>query len=103
MEYTSERPELKALDELESLLHHLEEELAAWRRRTQRAESEVQEVRSKGGVLAGPELILARQRVVELELENQTLRHRIRVAGERLGMVTQRLAFLEQDREDAPA
>jgi len=94
--YSYERPDAKALAELDQLLRHVAEELAAWRRRTLRAEAELAEVRASGGVLAGPELKEARQRVLELETENQALRQRIESAKERLRGLAARLSFLEQ-------
>lgn len=92
-----ERPDLAAVAELEQLLRHLGDEVAGWRRRTLKAEAELQEAKSRGGVLAGPELLQARQRVIELEVENQTLRHRIEGARERLQSLSSRLAFLETE------
>jgi predicted nucleic acid-binding Zn-ribbon protein len=92
-----ERPDLAALSELEQLLRHLGDEVAGWRRRTLKAEAELQEARSRGGVLAGPELLQARQRAIELEVENQALRHRIEAARERLRALSSRLAFLETE------
>jgi chromosome segregation ATPase len=94
--YTYERPDLKALNELDQLLRHVADELASWRRRTLRAEAELSEARATGGVLAGPELKDARKRVVELETENQALRQRIEAAKERLRGLSARLSFLEQ-------
>jgi FtsZ-binding cell division protein ZapB len=94
--YTYERPDQKALADLEQVLQNLAEELAGWRRRTLKAEAELQEARAHGGVLAGPELTQSRQRVVELELENQALRQRIDGAKERLRVLAGRLTFLEQ-------
>jgi hypothetical protein len=94
--YSYERPDLKALADLEQLLHHTTEELAGWRRRTLRAEAELAEARESGGVLAGPELKEARQRVIDLETENQALRQRIDAAKERLRVLVSRLSFLEQ-------
>ncbi len=91
-----ERPDQKAMADLEQLLHHLAEELAGWRRRTLKAEAELQGVRADGGVLAGPELNQSRQRVIELEVENQALRQRIDGARERLKTLAGRLNFLEQ-------
>jgi FtsZ-binding cell division protein ZapB len=82
--------------DLEQLLQHLAEELAGWRRRTLKAEAELQELRASGGVLAGPELNLSRQRVIELEMENQALRQRIDGAKDRLKALAGRLSFLEQ-------
>ena len=96
MAYAYERPDLRALEELERVLRHVGEELAAWRRRALTAEAELQEARAHGGVVAGPELKEARQRVVELETENQALRQRIDAAKERLRVLASRLSFLEQ-------
>jgi len=47
-------------------------------------------------VVAGAELKESRQRVIELETENQALRQRIDSAKERLRVLAGRLAFLEQ-------
>jgi FtsZ-binding cell division protein ZapB len=94
--YYYERPDQKALSELERVVHSLAEELAGWRRRTLKAEGELQQARANGGVLAGPELTQARQRVVELETENQSLRLRIDAAKERLRTLSGRVSFLEQ-------
>ena len=94
--YHYERPDQKAIADLEQLLHHLAEELAGWRRRTLKAEAELQEVRANGGVLAGPELNQSRQRVIDLETENQALRQRIDGAKDRLKALAGRLTFLEQ-------
>src|ERR671917_1907615 len=94
--YNYERPDQEALADLEQVVHHLAEELAGWRRRTLKAEGELQEARANGGVLAGPELTQARQRIIELETENQALRIRIDAAKERLRALAGRLSFLEQ-------
>lgn len=103
MAYSYERPDHRALADLEHLVHQASEELAAWRRRTLRAEAELQEARAGGGVTSGPDLLVARQRIVELELENQALRQRIEAAGERVRGIAHRLAFLEQEREEGAA
>jgi FtsZ-binding cell division protein ZapB len=94
--YTYDRPDLKALGDLEELLKHLTEELSGWRKRTLRAEAELAEAESHGGKVAGPELKDARKRVIELETENQALRRRIEAARERLMALAGRLSFLEQ-------
>lgn len=96
MAYPYERPDQKALTELEQVVHHLAEELAGWRRRTLKAEGELQQARDNGGVLAGPELNQARQRIGELETENKALRQRIDAAKDRLQVIAGRLSFLEQ-------
>jgi chromosome segregation ATPase len=101
--YPYERPDQKALVDLDQMFHHVAEELAGWRRRSLKAEAELQEARDNGGVLAGPELNQARQRVIELEMENQALRQRIEGAKERLRALASRLTFLEQQSGGTPA
>jgi hypothetical protein len=92
-----DRPDGRALDDLSELLQSIGDELAAWRRRSLKAEAELAEARSKGGVLAGPELVQARQRVLDLELENHSLRERLDAARDRLRLLAARLGFLEQE------
>jgi FtsZ-binding cell division protein ZapB len=94
--YYYERPDQQAVIDLEQVVQHLAEELAGWRRRTLKAEGELQQARANGGVIAGPELNQARQRVIELETENQALRLRIEAAKERLRTLAGRVSFLEQ-------
>ena len=96
LSYHYERPDHQALGDLEQVVNNLAEELAGWRRRTLKAEAELQQARANGGVLAGPELNQARQRVIELETENQALRLRIDAAKERLRVLAGRLSFMEQ-------
>ena len=45
----------------------------------------------------GPELVQARQRVLDLELENHSLRERLDAARDRLRLLATRLGFLEQE------
>ena len=96
MTYHYERPDQKALAELEQVVHNLAEELAGWRRRTLKAEGELQEARANGGVVAGPELSQARQQIAQLTTENQVLQQRIDAAKDRLRALAGRLLFLEQ-------
>lgn len=96
MAYTYERPDLPALHDLERVLGAMAEELAAWRRRTLKAEAELKEAQATGGAVAPVELKEVRQRVIELETENQTLRQRVDAAKERLRVLAARLSFLEQ-------
>jgi len=98
-----ERPDARAVLELGDLLQHVGEELAAWRRRSLKAEAELSEARAKGGVVAGPELIQSRQRVIELELENRSLHDRVDAARHKLRMLANRLSFLEQDADEGAA
>lgn len=96
MAYVYERPDLAAVAELERVLGSINEELGAWRRRCLKAEAELKEAQASGGVVAGTELKESRQRVIDLETENQALRLRIDSAKERLRVLAARLSFLEQ-------
>jgi FtsZ-binding cell division protein ZapB len=93
--YAYERPDVKALEELEELARHMLDELSGWRRRCLTAEAELQELRSVGGG-SGPDLVKARQRLVELETENKALRQRVDTARDRVRGLMGRLSFLEQ-------
>lgn len=95
-----ERPDAAAFARLEPMIHTLAEELGAWRKRCQRAETELAELKARGGTLAGPELTQVRQRIVDLEKENLDLRRRVGAAREQLASLSSRLVFLE-DREAA--
>jgi hypothetical protein len=101
--YSYERPDIYALEELELVLRQIGGELAAWRRRCLKAEAELQERGTKGGGHSGPDLLQARQRVVDLELENQALRQRVEGARDRVRMLAHRLGFLEQEAEEGAA
>lgn len=98
-----ERPDARAVQEMGELLQHVGEELAAWRRRSLKAEAELGEARAKGGMVAGPELLQSRQRVINLELENQALRERVDAARDKLRILANRLSFLEQDADEGAA
>jgi predicted nuclease with TOPRIM domain len=87
---TDDRPELKALTELESVIGAVTEEVAAWRRRALKAEAS----RAQAG--ATPDLEAARDRIQELEDENLELHHRLRTARERVEHLLGRLQFLEE-------
>ena len=80
-----ERPDRAALERLEPLARKLAEEVVAWRKRAARAESELSDMKGRGGQLAGPELLEVRQRIADLESENQDLRRRIAGARDQLG------------------
>lgn len=97
------RPDFAAIDELESLLRHVGDELAGWRRRCLRAEQELAAFKEKGGVMQSPDTVLGRQRLAELEQENLALRARLDGASERVQMLVARLTFLERDVEEGAA
>ena len=65
-----------------------------------KAEAELQQFRDAGSA-GGPDLVQSRQRVMELEVENQRLRERIDAARERVRMIENRLAFVDQPEDGA--
>ena len=85
MTYAGDRPDVRdAIDQLESILRDVAEELAGWRSRAQKAESDL---KSRGG---GP------VKNTELESENKALRQRVEGARTRVHDLMQRLTFLEE-------
>ncbi|MCU0621608.1 MAG: hypothetical protein MUC69_08905 [Gemmatimonadales bacterium] len=93
---TYSRPDREALAALEEAVRLAGEELAVWRRRSLRAETELQDLRARSGPQAGPDLGTARARVAELEQENALLRARLEAVRERVGALASRLAFAER-------
>lgn len=91
------RPDLTALDEVERLLGHLTEELATWRRRCLKAESELQSVKGQEGMVPGDDVVRLRARLLDLERENLTLSTRIDRARSMVTALQQRLAFVERE------
>ena len=90
MASNDDRPELRALAELETVIGAVTEEVAAWRRRALKAEA----TRAQAG--ATPDLEAARDRIQTLEDENLELHHRLRIARERVEQLLSRLEFLEE-------
>ncbi|MDH5804876.1 MAG: hypothetical protein OEZ54_06800 [Gemmatimonadota bacterium] len=84
-----ERPEFRALADLEETVHAVADELAAWRRRAHRAENHQQEW-EKSGALVGE-----RERILSLEQENGDLKARLSQARDRMEELVARLKFLE--------
>lgn len=82
-----------AIRELDVLVRHLAEELAAFRRRALTAESKLKDVEAhEGGAMA---LDLS-ARVNELEKENEQLRSRLEAATGRAKQMLERVRFLRQ-------
>lgn len=88
--------------EVERLVGHLVEELAAFRRRALAAEGRVRELEARQGppptVSADPGLAA---RIVELERENAALQARIAEASARTERLLERVRFARQQAEDA--
>lgn len=86
----------EAFRELEVLVRHLGEELAAFRNRAHTAEARLQAIATRGGGGDGR----AEERVSQLEAENAGLQGRLSEASERTGRVLERIRFLRQQHEE---
>ena len=86
----TERPELKAFRELETLVRALGEELAMFRRRALEAEAKLKD----GGPGARPKS--AGGASSELQAENDALRTRLARAEDRVRQMMERVRFLRQ-------
>lgn len=82
--------EFQALDELERVLKHVTEELAAWRRRALKAEAD------RGDLGREHDAVATRERIVQLEADKRELEERLALARERVNDLLARLRFLEQ-------
>jgi cell division protein FtsB len=98
--YDGERADAPVLDQLETILRHVAEELAGWRARALKAEGELKE---SGGRSGAPAKLDAetRGRVSELEQENKALRQRVEAARLRVQDLLSRLTFLEEQAREA--
>ena len=98
MAYDGERADARALDQLETVLRYVADELSAWHARALKIEAELREhqgggqPRSATAVRLDPEV---RNRIAELEQENKQLRQRVEAARTRVGELLGRLTFLE--------
>jgi chromosome segregation ATPase len=103
--YDGERADAQVLDQLETILRHVADELAVWRARAVKAEGELKESGGRsGGGGGGTATKLdaeARNRVADLEQENKTLRQRVEAARLRVHDLLSRLTFLEEQAREA--
>jgi uncharacterized protein involved in exopolysaccharide biosynthesis len=86
----AEKPEFQALEQLESAIREVSDELAMWRRRAHKAESGRVDLSGDG------DIVDARARIVHLEGENKDLRGRAQHARRRVTELLTRLRFLEE-------
>lgn len=86
---TEQRP----IDELRTLVRHLADELAGFRRRALLAEARLKEIESHEGGTSNLDLA---NRVSELEQENARLQSRLESAGDRARQMLDRVRFLRQ-------
>jgi predicted nucleic acid-binding Zn-ribbon protein len=89
----NERPESPAVSELDQLVRHLAEELAAFRRRALTAEAKLKEVEGQEGGAVALDLS---NRVTTLERENERLQNRLDEATVRAKQMLERVRFLRQ-------
>ena len=90
MTYVGERLEvLEAIDQLETILRDVAEELAGWRARALKAEGELK----SGGKSAALKHTPASS---DSDAENKVLRQRVEAARVRVQGLVQRLTFLEE-------
>jgi len=86
--YAGDRPEVRdAIGQLEAIVRDVAEELAGWRSRAQKAESDL---KARGSPVKN----------TELESENKSLRQRVEGARTRVHDLVQRLSFLEEQARD---
>jgi predicted RNase H-like nuclease (RuvC/YqgF family) len=86
-------PETQAIAELDHLVRHLADELAAFRRRALTAESRLKDVENQEGGAVALDLST---RVTALERENERLQNRLAEATSRAKQMLERVRFLRQ-------
>jgi len=92
----SARPEITAFRELETLVRHLADELAGFRRRALLAEARVREIESQGTAPVVQEKRELSDRVTQLEHENAALKGRVDAATARTQQMLDRVRFIRQ-------
>jgi len=93
----SERPELLAVSELATLVGHLSDELAGFRRRALVAETRLRELEEGTDAEGASRRVAGRMK--SLEEENAMLRSRLDGATARTKQVLDRIHFLRQQAE----
>ena len=95
MAYDGERADAQVLDQLETILRHVADELAIWRARAVKAEGELKEAAGGRSGSTKPDAE-SRGRVTDTEQENKALRQRVEAARVRVHDLLSRLTFLEE-------
>lgn len=80
----------RALSELEMTVRHVSDELASWRRRALKAETQHTELG------ADHDAVASKSRIRELEAENDELGQRLAAVREHIERLLARLRFLEE-------
>ena len=97
----SARPEVIAFRELETLVRHLGDELAGFRRRALVAEARVRELEGIGGQPAIRQQRLLTDRCADLERENAALKGRLDAATVRARQMLDRVRFIRQQTQNS--
>ena len=92
----SVRPEIVAFRELETLVRHLGDELAGFRRRALLAEARVRELEGQGAAPVVQQQRELSDRVTQLEHENAGLKGRLDSATARTKQMLDRVRFIRQ-------
>lgn len=95
-------PELRAFHELETLVRHLGEELATFRKRAITAEAQLKDAAAAPAVAPAKQSGVSSDRAAELETENETLKTRVTRAEERVKQMLDRVRFLRQQLQSQP-
>ena len=96
----SVRPEVAAFHELQTLVRHLGDELAGFRRRALTAEARVRELEAKESRLARTSPRELADRCAVLEGENADLRGRLDAATARTRQMLDRVRFIRQQTQN---
>ena len=90
------RPEVTAFRELETLVRHMGDELAGFRRRALLAEARIRELDQAGATDSAVQPRELQARLNELEHENAALRGRLESATARAKQMLERVRFIRQ-------
>jgi hypothetical protein len=90
----NDRPEIRAYRELETLVHNLGDELAAFRKRALTAENQLREAGGAGASARRTDA--SSHRPGETDAESQALQTRLTRAEERVRQMLDRVRFLRQ-------
>jgi hypothetical protein len=90
------RPEVTAFRELETLVRHMGDELAGFRRRALLAEARIRELDQAGATDSAVQPRELQTRLNELEHENAALRGRLESATARAKQMLERVRFIRQ-------
>ncbi len=92
----SVRPEITAFRELETLVRHLADELAGFRRRALLAEARLRDLEGQDGQPAAEQQRALGDRLTELEHDNAALKGRLDSATARSRLLLERVRFIRQ-------